>query len=92
MGADRKICAHIYLAHRMPVYALLRQRLAAKLGQKVTVTYGRHQETVIVLSVDAEGFLCRTVPQNATEEEAEFWLAFKDVTHLDTSSNTPLVS
>ena len=76
----------------MPLYQHLRQRLASKVGKKVTVTYNHHRQAVIVLSVDAEGFLCRTVPGHAREEEAEFWLPLKEVSHLEESLDPPLVS
>lgn len=76
----------------MAFHAQLRKRLESKIGQKVKITFHHHQQTITVLSVDADGLLCRTVAAQPGEDEEEFWLPFKDVAEIDESLEPPLVS
>ena len=70
---------------------LVRLKLATKVGLPVMVTYSHHHpQRVIVVSVDSDGVLCRTVPSQREEEEAEFWLPFTEITDLNIDPQPPL--
>lgn len=57
--------------------------LQASVGKAVKVTFGGYTENVIVLSVDSDGFVCRSVAADPDEPAAEFWLAYKEVSGIE---------
>ena len=56
--------------------------LEANIGKPVAITFNGATESVIVISVDDDGFLCRPLT-SAQDESSEFWLAFADTTCVD---------
>lgn len=59
-------------------------KLQENVGKIVKIAFGGQSETVTVISVDADGFLCRALPE--TENNSEFWLAYKEVESVDSSA------
>jgi hypothetical protein len=57
--------------------------LQANIGKKVKVAFDSHAETVVVISADPDGFLCRACPVGLRQPTAEFWLAYKEVSNVD---------
>ncbi|HZQ53884.1 MAG TPA: hypothetical protein VFB14_16900 [Bryobacteraceae bacterium] len=55
--------------------------LEENLGKAVAVTYNGGTEHVLVVAVDADGFVCKPVDP-AEREDIEFWLAFEDMDEL----------
>lgn len=61
--------------------------LEENLGKAIAVTYNGVTERVLVVAVDADGFVCK--PVGSTEkEDTEFWLAFADMDELALLSGT----
>ena len=54
-------------------------RLLHGSGQTVNVAFGGHTETVIVVSVDPDGFVCRAQSPPGDENSAEFWISFEEI-------------
>jgi hypothetical protein len=46
----------------------------------VKVFFDSHTETVLVLSIDSDGMLCRPA---SGETAAEFWLAYDQITRIE---------
>jgi len=63
----------------------IRGVLQANIGRKVKVAFGNHTETVLVISGDPDGFLCRAFSAGLAEPAAEFWLAYKEVSEVEKS-------
>ena len=61
----------------------IRAVLQANIGRNVKVAFGNHTETVLVISGDPDGFVCRAVSPG--EPDAEFWLAYKEVSEVEKS-------
>ena len=59
--------------------------LQANIGKKVKVAFGNHTQTVLVMSGDPDGFLCRSFCDDVKEPAAEFWLAYKEVSEVETA-------
>jgi len=57
--------------------------LHANIGKKVRVAFDNHTETVLVLSADPDGFLCRAYSVGQSEPAPEFWLAYKEVSTVE---------
>jgi len=57
----------------------IQAELQANVGKAVKIAFDRHTETVLVISVDPDGFVCRAFPLKQSEPAAEFWLAYKEV-------------
>lgn len=53
-------------------------------GSLTTVTFGGHTETVLVVSVDPDGFICRLLSVDQKASETEFWLAYSEVSGVTT--------
>ena len=53
------------------------------MGKAVAVTYNGGTEHLLVVAVDADGFVCKPVDL-AEKEDTEFWLAFADMDELRT--------
>ena len=49
-------------------------------GKIVSVSFGRDTETVLVLAVDPDGFICRLHPADEGDRSKEFWIAYGEVT------------
>ncbi len=59
--------------------AEMEHELRARLGQKVRLTIGTHTDTVLVLSVDRDGFICQPTTADPREPLPEFWVAYEEV-------------
>ena len=57
--------------------------LRANIGVSVKIWFDGHTETVVVISVDSDGLLCRAVSAEATDITAEFWLAYKEISRVE---------
>ena len=55
--------------------------LKRSVGQIRTIRFGEYTETVRVISVDPDGFVCRLVTSDRNEN-TEFWLSFDQVSEI----------
>jgi hypothetical protein len=51
--------------------------IAKSVGENINVDFGNGPETVRVVSVDPDGFVCH--PESSADSSAEFWVAYKAV-------------
>jgi hypothetical protein len=58
-------------------------RAAATVGAVVKVFFDRHTETVLILSIDSDGILCRPASARSGESGAEFWLAYQQISRIE---------
>jgi hypothetical protein len=58
-------------------------RAAVAIGALVKVFFDRHTETVLVISIDPDGILCRPVSARFGESGAEFWLAYQQISRIE---------
>jgi hypothetical protein len=60
--------------------------LQANIGKKVKVAFDNQAETVVVISADPDGFLCRACSSDTRKPAAaEFWLTYKAVSKVDSA-------
>ena len=52
-------------------------------GSVVKVFFDTHTETVLVLSIDSDGMLCRPVSAGPGGTAAEFWLAYDQISQIE---------
>ncbi|MBV8069748.1 MAG: hypothetical protein JO270_07585 [Acidobacteriaceae bacterium] len=63
---------------------VLRAELRDSIGKQIRLTLGGGQtETVLVLSVDPDGFICRPAYPDPNESAPEFWVAYKEVSGIE---------
>jgi hypothetical protein len=60
----------------------IQAKLRQSIGQAVRVRFGGHSETVLVISVDSDGFICRIQPASPEETTTEFWVAYREVSSV----------
>lgn len=53
--------------------------LKHSVGKTRTISFGGHTETVQVVSVDPDGFICRLETLDQTANTSEFWIPFDEV-------------
>jgi hypothetical protein len=58
-------------------------RAALNPGTVVKVFFDRHTETVVVVSIDSDGVLCRPVSAGSGGNSAEFWLAYSQISQVE---------
>lgn len=58
-------------------------RAALSPGTVVKVFFDRHTETVLVISIDSDGVLCRPVSAGSGANGAEFWLAYSQISQVE---------
>jgi hypothetical protein len=49
----------------------------------VKVFFDTHTETVLVLSIDSDGMLCRPISAGPSGTAAEFWLAYDQISQIE---------
>jgi hypothetical protein len=62
--------------------AITQPILEENVGKAVAVTYNGDTEHVLVIAVDADGFVCKPSDPGKEEAATEFWLAFSDMDDL----------
>jgi hypothetical protein len=60
----------------------LEPELRQSLGKVVRITFGGQTDTVLIRSVDADGFVCQVQGESGKELGAEFWVPYTEVTEL----------
>jgi len=53
-------------------------------GTVAKVSFDSHTETVLILSLDPDGMLCRPASAGPGETAAEFWLAYDQISQIET--------
>jgi len=61
----------------------IRAVLQANIGEKLKITFDNHAETVLVVSADPDGVLCRAYRPGQVDPETEFWLAYIEVSMIE---------
>jgi hypothetical protein len=54
-------------------------RLQHSQGRTIDVAFGGRTETVVVVSADRDGFVCRMQSEGAEESAGEFWIAYQEI-------------
>lgn len=63
--------------------AMLKAELQDSVGKQIKVTLGDHTDTVLILSVDPDGFICKSTHADPHEAAPEFWVAYKEVSGVE---------
>lgn len=58
-------------------------RAALSIGAVVKVFFDKHTETVLIVSIDSDGVLCRPVSAGPGEGASEFWLAYNQISLVE---------
>jgi hypothetical protein len=58
-------------------------RAALAIGARVKVFFDRHTETVLIISIDSDGILCRPVSAGSGETGTEFWIAYQQISRIE---------
>jgi hypothetical protein len=53
----------------------------ANIGKVITIRYGGNTDSVFIVSVDTDGFICRS-PGTAQDPPLEWWISFSDVSEV----------
>jgi hypothetical protein len=56
---------------------------AVSVGSVVKVFFDRYKETVLIVSVDPDGILCRPLSAGSGEAATEFWLAHSQISRIE---------
>jgi hypothetical protein len=62
---------------------LLKAELRGSVGKQIKMTLGGRTDTVVVVSVDPDGFICKSTHSDPHEPAPEFWVAYKEVSGLE---------
>jgi hypothetical protein len=62
---------------------MLKAELEESIGKCVKVTLGGQTDTVLVLSVDPDGFICKSTNPDPYESAPEFWVAYTEVSGIE---------
>jgi hypothetical protein len=60
------------------------------MGHAITLQYGSQTDTVTVLAVDADGFLCRSANSAPHEPVLDWWISFADVHEIQPAMVRPI--
>jgi len=60
-------------------------RLRQGPGRTIKLDFGGHTQTVVVISADPDGFVCRTLSEFGGESSEEFWIAYDEVSAISES-------
>lgn len=56
--------------------------LKRSIGKTKVIRFGGNTETVQVVSVDPDGFICRLQASDPNEIASEFWIPFNEVSEI----------
>ena len=56
----------------------IKAKVRQSVGHDITVTFGGNTETVFVVSVDPDGFICQFLPDKG-DTSAQFWMPYSVV-------------
>jgi hypothetical protein len=65
---------------------MLRAELKESVGKRIKVTLGGQTDTVLIVAVDPDGFICRPMHPDPQEASPEFWVAYKEVSGIEHES------
>jgi hypothetical protein len=63
----------------------IRAVLEANIGKRVKVAFDNHAETVLLISADPDGVLCRAFRPGQSDPETEFWVAYREISMVETT-------
>jgi hypothetical protein len=66
----------------------IRQALEANIGKVVHLEYSGYQDTVVVLSVDDDGVVCRMIANDRNDPLLDFWLGLGEITAIAPASSS----
>lgn len=66
----------------------IRQLLETNLGKVVRLEYSGYEDTVVVLSVDDDGVVCRMIANDRNDPLLDFWLALAEITTVERAATS----
>lgn len=64
----------------------IRQALEANIGKAVRLEYSGNKDTVVVLSVDDDGVVCRMIANDRNDPLLDFWLGMREISGVEPTS------
>jgi hypothetical protein len=61
----------------------IRQLLETNVGKAVRLEYSGYEDTVVILSVDDDGVVCRMIANDRNDPLLDFWLALGEITAVE---------
>lgn len=66
----------------------IRHLLETNIGKIVRLEYSGYEDTVVVLSVDDDGVVCRMLANDRNDPLLDFWLALVEITTVERSATS----
>jgi hypothetical protein len=60
----------------------IEERLRQNPERTVKLDFGGHTQTVVVISADLDGLVCRTLSESGGDSSEEFWIAYDEVSAI----------